>query len=59
MSDNMSDKARAEQLGMTIDQFQKLVGHDSLDIYPEFIEAGSVTPCDNGRTKPKAKDPKK
>ena len=34
-----TDQERAKELGMTLDQFQSLVGHDPLDLHPEFVKA--------------------
>lgn len=39
-----SDLERARELGMTLDQFQELVGHDPLDSHTEFLSAGVVVP---------------
>ena len=37
-NDRKTDAQRAKELGMTLDQFQSLVGYDPLDDYPEYIE---------------------
>lgn len=34
-----TDQERARDLGMTLDQFQSLIGHDPLDQYPQFTTA--------------------
>ena len=41
MVNRKTDLERAQELGMSIDQFQSLVGHDPLDQYPEFTKADS------------------
>ena len=39
MSDRKTDLQRAQELGMTLDQFQALVGFDPQDAHPEFVQA--------------------
>lgn len=34
----MGDEQRALELGMTLDEFQSLVGHDPLVQHPEFLQ---------------------
>ena len=47
MSDHRkSDLERARELGMTLEQFQGLVGHDPLDTHLEFLQAGTKGPKD-------------
>lgn len=43
----MNDLDRARELGMTLDEFQSLVGHCPLDTHPEFIKGGSHSPKDS------------
>jgi hypothetical protein len=39
MADRKTDAERAAELGMTLDQFQALVGFDPLDAHPEYTDA--------------------
>lgn len=43
----MSDLDRARELGMTLEEFQTLVGHDPCDTYTEFSEGGVAGPKDS------------
>lgn len=36
-----TDAERAKELGMSLDQFQRIVGFDALDQHPEFLTADS------------------
>ena len=36
----LTDAERAKDLGMSLDEFQKLAGFDVLDQHPEFLKAG-------------------
>ena len=36
----MDDLARARELGLTLEQFQSLVGHDPLDTHSQFLSQG-------------------
>lgn len=42
-NDRKTDAQRAKELGMTLAQFQSLVGYDPLDAYPEYVCADSDT----------------
>lgn len=42
----MNDLDRARELGLTIEEFQSLVGYDSLDSHQEFIHGGTHGPKD-------------
>ena len=46
MNDHTNDLERARELGMTVDQFQAIVGIDPLETYSEFIKGGVVGPKD-------------
>ena len=46
MNDYTNDLERARDLGMSIDEFQSIVGIDPLETYPEFLEGGVVGPKD-------------
>ncbi len=46
MNERTNDLDRAHALGMSIEQFQSLVGHDPLETYSEFIKGGVVGPKD-------------
>lgn len=39
--DRVTDEQRAQELGMTLEKFQSLIGFDPLDDYPEFTEIKS------------------
>jgi len=39
----MDDLERAKSLGMTLEQFQQLVGHDPLSEYTEFLQASCMS----------------
>lgn len=54
MNDHSKDTERAEALGMSVKDFQALVGYDPLDVYGEFLNAGSKGPKDG----PAYKEPK-
>ena len=74
MSERKSDLDRARELGMTVEEFQALVGHDPLDTHVEFLNAGVVGPTkireaddsddvklkdeQKGKNKPELKKPK-
>ena len=42
----MNDLVRARLLGLTLEEFQSLVGHDPLDTYTEFTKGGTMRPKD-------------
>lgn len=42
----MNDLDRARELGMTVEEFQSIVGHDPLDSHLEFVQGGSHAPKD-------------
>lgn len=42
--DRLTDEQRAQELGMSLETFQALVGYDPLDQYPEFTEIKSAEP---------------
>lgn len=42
----MSDLDRARELGMTVEEFQSLVGHNPLDSHVEFVQGGAHAPMD-------------
>lgn len=42
----MNDLKRANELGMTLDEFQALVGHDPLDRHTQFLIGGVMSPKD-------------
>jgi len=42
----MNDLERARELGMSVDEFQAMVGIDSLETYSEFVKGGVVGPQD-------------
>lgn len=42
----MNDLERARSLGLSVDEFQSLVGHDPLETHSEFIKGGVVGPKD-------------
>lgn len=46
MNDRANDLERARSLGLSVEEFQALVGFDPLENYAEFIEAGAVGPQD-------------
>lgn len=46
MNRRSNDIERAKQLGMTVDEFQSLVGYDAIDSHPEFLKAGTCGPVD-------------
>jgi len=42
----MNDLDRAQELGMSVEEFQSLVGHDPLDSHLEFVQGGAHAPKD-------------
>jgi hypothetical protein len=54
----MSDLERARSLGMTIEEFQALVGMDPLDSYPELTHGAVYGPDDKKNKKNKKKNKK-
>jgi hypothetical protein len=46
MSERQNDLDRARELGMSVEEFQALVGHDPLETHIEFLNAGVVGPKD-------------
>ncbi len=62
MNDHSKDIERAEALGMTVQDFQALVGYDPLEVYSEFVNAdfkSSVVGAVHEAPKPKLKKKKK
>tara|TARA_S200002703_G_C3684076_1_gene209999 strand:- start:111 stop:596 length:486 start_codon:yes stop_codon:yes gene_type:complete len=58
MTDRLSDKDRANMLNLSLEDFQKLVGHDPLERHSEFTsDAAYVSPKDD-KKKPKKKKKK-
>jgi hypothetical protein len=47
----MDDRERARSLGMSLDEFQRLVGCDPLDSHTEFTQAGTFVPKDKEEKK--------
>ena len=58
MSEKLTDLERAESLGMTLGEFQSLVGHDGLELHPEFSEAADHLAYKDPKKKKKKKDKK-
>lgn len=57
MTDRSTDLERAESLGMTLNEFQSLIGADPLEEHPEFIGADKhAYPDDSKKKKKKDKD---
>lgn len=46
MSDRKNDLDRARELGITVEEFQRLAGHDPLDRYAQFLQGGCKQPHD-------------
>ena len=64
LSEHINDLDRARQLGISVEEFQSLVGHDPLETYSEFIKGGVVGPkdtreYDDDTVKPKDKQKNK
>jgi len=55
----MNDLERARRLGITVEEFQSLVGHDPLDTYTEFTQGGVMSPKDTRQYDGEPKDKKK
>ena len=54
----MNDLDRARELGLTVEQFQSLVGNDPMESHQEFIQGGTTGPYDvekDGKKKDKDK----
>lgn len=57
----MNDLDRARQLGMTLEEFQSLVGHDPQETYPEFTggaKHGGEYSADDSKSKKDKKEKK-
>jgi hypothetical protein len=54
----MSDLERAKALGMSVEEFQRLVGHDALDSHSNFLAAGYMGPSEVAPPKDKKKKKK-
>jgi hypothetical protein len=50
MNDHTNDLERARELGMSVEEFQAMVGIDPLETYSEFIKGGVVGPKDTRKT---------
>lgn len=46
MSNRKNDLERARSLGMSVDEFQQLVGHDPLEKHVNFVSGGYIGPKD-------------
>ena len=55
MTDRLSDKDRANMLNLSLEDFQKLVGHDPLEQYSEFTSAAPYEAPKDDKKKPKKK----
>ena len=56
---NQSDVERAKSLGMSLDEFQKLMGSNPSDAYPEFTQGSAYVPKGNIQAPMDKKEKKK
>lgn len=58
MNDHLDDLKRARALGITLEEFQRLVGYDPLDKHISFVQGGMHAPIDSPPKKEKKKKKK-